>query len=178
MERRGREAFRPSTIVVVALVLVAALAGTALAGSEATTSALNKKKVKKIANKEIDKAAPGLSVDNAENLGGQPPSAFVSSDELRYAKVNSDGTIDPALSKGIAQENVTTDGTGDYCIDGLDPAPKNVEAVIDYSAPFGVQWFARINSEIATKCAGKQVLIAVYNGANASLNAPFYVTVY
>ncbi len=58
---------RPSPGVVVAiLALVAALAGTAVA-QEATTSALTKKKVKKIVDKRINKLAPGLSVANADN---------------------------------------------------------------------------------------------------------------
>jgi hypothetical protein len=64
---------RPSPAIIVAIAaLVAALAGTAVAANpDATTSALTKKKVKKIANKQIDKAAPGLSVasaDVAENV--------------------------------------------------------------------------------------------------------------
>jgi hypothetical protein len=59
---------RPSPAIVVAvLALVAALAGTALARPQATTSAISKKKVKKIATKQIKKLAPGLSVANAVN---------------------------------------------------------------------------------------------------------------
>jgi hypothetical protein len=65
MKRNG-EPGRSHLIVVIALTLVAALAGTALAGGTATTS-VSKKKVKKIANKQINKRAPGLSVANAEN---------------------------------------------------------------------------------------------------------------
>jgi len=60
---------RPSPALVVAIVaLVAAVAGTAIA-QEATTSAkpVTKKKVKKIARKQINKLAPGLSVANADN---------------------------------------------------------------------------------------------------------------
>jgi hypothetical protein len=74
---------RPSPAIVVAVVaLIAALAGTAVAGPDASTSAINKKKVKKIASKQIKKLAPDLSVAsanqaaNAAALGGQPPSAF------------------------------------------------------------------------------------------------------
>jgi hypothetical protein len=53
-------------ILVAVLALVAALAGTAVAGTDATTSAINKKKVKSIAAKQINKLAPGLSVASAE----------------------------------------------------------------------------------------------------------------
>ena len=63
---------RPSPAIVVAvLALVAALAGTALAGPNATTSAISKKKAKKIAKKQainqINELAPGLSVAKAES---------------------------------------------------------------------------------------------------------------
>jgi hypothetical protein len=66
---------RPSPGVILGVIaLVAALAGTAVASDPtATTSALSKKKVKKIANKRITKRAPDLAVasavsaDNATN---------------------------------------------------------------------------------------------------------------
>ena len=66
---------RPSpAILIAALALVAAVAGTAIAGPVATTSKLSKdetKKVKKIAkkkaNKQIEKKAPGLDVNSATN---------------------------------------------------------------------------------------------------------------
>lgn len=53
-------------ILVVALALVAAVAGTAFAGTDATTSAINKKKVKKIAAKQIDKRVPWGTDDIAD----------------------------------------------------------------------------------------------------------------
>jgi hypothetical protein len=77
---------RPSPAMVVAIVaLVFAVAGSAVAGV-ATISVLSKKEKKQtrnIAKDEIDKAAPGLSVANAQNavtagnanaVGGIPPS--------------------------------------------------------------------------------------------------------
>ena len=64
-------------LIVAALALVAALAGTAVAGPDAGTSALSKKKVKKIATKQINKLAPGLSVANADTLDGLHASAFL-----------------------------------------------------------------------------------------------------
>jgi hypothetical protein len=54
---------RPSPAMVIAIVaLIAALGGTAIAGG-----ALNKKKVKNIANNQITNRAPGLSVASAKN---------------------------------------------------------------------------------------------------------------
>ena len=77
----------PSPAIIVAVAaLIAALAGTAVA-EEATTSAkpVTKKKVKKIADKRIDKAAPGLTVGNSELLDGLDsteisPAAFAHTD--------------------------------------------------------------------------------------------------
>jgi hypothetical protein len=58
---------RPSPPMVVAVIaLIAALAGTALADQTGSTSAVGKKKVKKIAVKQIRKLAPELSVANAD----------------------------------------------------------------------------------------------------------------
>jgi hypothetical protein len=58
---------QPSPALIVAvLALVAALAGTAVAGPDASTSAISKKKVKSIATKQINKLAPGLSVAHAD----------------------------------------------------------------------------------------------------------------
>ena len=64
--RRGNSS-RPSPAIIVAvLALVAALAGTALAAPGASTSAISKKKVKKIATKQINELAPSLSVAHAD----------------------------------------------------------------------------------------------------------------
>jgi hypothetical protein len=57
---------RPSPAIVVAvLALVAAVGGTAVAGPPASTSAVTKKKVKKIANKQIAKQLPWETGDIA-----------------------------------------------------------------------------------------------------------------
>jgi hypothetical protein len=58
---------------VAVAALVFAMAGSALAGSDASSRAITKSKVKSIAKKQINKAAPGLTVakagsaDNATN---------------------------------------------------------------------------------------------------------------
>jgi hypothetical protein len=66
--RRHIDGWRPSPgMLVGVLALVAAVVGTAVAGPTATTSKLGKKKVVKIADQEINKLAPGLSVAHAES---------------------------------------------------------------------------------------------------------------
>ena len=76
---------RPSPAILVAVVaLVAAVAGTAIADQGASTSAIKKGKVKKIANKQINKRLPltGADIDygvhkvrvlNAEGTAGATP---------------------------------------------------------------------------------------------------------
>jgi hypothetical protein len=177
MTRRRRA--RPSPAIIVAVVaLVAALAGTAVAANPtATSSAINKKKVKKIATKQINKAAPGLSVDNAAKLGGDPASSYLKDNKVRYVEIEANGTIGPN-TKGISQANVTKEGTGFYCIAGLtDPAPKGVSATLDTSALAGARLYAGIKSGGGV-CAGKQVIIQTQNNALTNTDQPFSVVVF
>jgi hypothetical protein len=60
------KATRSGTAILVAVAaLVAAVAGTAIADDQGASTAVSKKKVKKIAKKQINKLAPGLSVAHA-----------------------------------------------------------------------------------------------------------------
>jgi hypothetical protein len=56
-------------MVVAAVALIFAVAGTAIAGPGAISNKISKSKVKKIAKKQINKAAPGLSVAHAQTAG-------------------------------------------------------------------------------------------------------------
>ena len=122
---------RPSAPMVLSIIAVVfSLAGTGVA-SVATISALNKKEKKQtrnIADSEITKKAPGLSVANADNVGGLP---------LRTAAVNANGTVDAARSFGVTSANVTAKGVpaAIYCFNGLNPAPRSVVASVDGSKP-------------------------------------------
>jgi len=133
----GRQisALRPSAAIVVAvLALVAALAGTAVAGRDVSTSAVSKKKVKKIAKKQavkqINELAPGLSVAhadtaetaetadtaniaaNANALGGIAPSGFATR-LFAYVRVDLPSTYEVEYGRGVT--GVTSTGTaGEY----------------------------------------------------------------
>ena len=101
-------ASRPSpALVLAALALVFAMAGTAVAGPDAISSKITKSKVKKISNKQIAKAAPGLSVDNAENLGGEAPDAYL---PLAYGETANGGTgaLNEARSANLALRSSAT----------------------------------------------------------------------
>ena len=96
---------RPSPVMIVTgVVLAIALAGTAIAGPSAITSALNKsekKQVKKIAKNQVNKLASGLSVGNSDKLD-QLDSKQVSpaADSLR--------TADLALGDNFADVTTAT----------------------------------------------------------------------
>jgi uncharacterized cupredoxin-like copper-binding protein len=176
----------PSPAILVAvLALVAALAGTAVAGPDASTSAITKKKVKKIATKQIHKLAPGLSVahadtaDNANNLGGQPPNAFLQDSGVRFAEVNADGTL--GETKGISGANVTHPDEGAYCITGLDPAPTGVQVTLRFGNTINTSYFAEITPTPPTppsSCGGLQVGIATRNPMGNPTAVPFNVVVF
>ena len=107
---------RPSPVtLLVALALVFAMVGTAVAAPDALTRAVSKSKVKKIAkkqaNKQIKKKAPGLSVNNAANLGGEPASAYQREADLLFATVAPAGA-GAAIVHGRGATSVTQLGTG------------------------------------------------------------------
>jgi hypothetical protein len=61
----ARGAGTTAALIVAAVALIFAIAGTAIAGPGSISSKISKAKVKKIAKKQINKAAPGLSVAKA-----------------------------------------------------------------------------------------------------------------
>jgi hypothetical protein len=88
---------RPSPAIVIAvLALVAALAGTAVAGPGAGTS-VSKKKTKQIAkkqaNKEITVRAPGLSVANAQNAVNAQSAATAANGATGYGNFSPNGAV-------------------------------------------------------------------------------------
>jgi hypothetical protein len=126
MEPRMRPSGPSPAIVVAVLALVAALAGTALADTDASTSAIGKKKAKKIAKKQINRLAPGLSVAHAETaatadssasaanaarLGGRGPASFLPAARVRSGVGNGTSTQREAILRWSSMDiTVTTDG--------------------------------------------------------------------
>jgi hypothetical protein len=170
----------PSPAMVVAIAaLVFSVVGTAAAGV-ATISVLSKKEKKQtrnIAKAEINKAAPGLSVANAAQLGGQPASFYAPATTLRTATVAGNGTVDGAHSDGVSQGNVTRPTAGLYCINGLSPAPRSaVASLTDGQAP-AVRLVLRVNPATGS-CAGSQIDVAALDNANNLLDRGFMVFIH
>ena len=171
---------RPSPAIVVAvLALVAALAGSAIAANPVNT-AVSKKSTKKIAKKEAKKffnANIGdATVANAEQLDGVPASGYLSDSAVRYAAIDAAGGL-LAPSKGIAQANVTKDGAGFYCIDGLDPEPQAVSATLSVNAFAGARLYAGLKSGGGV-CAGKQIIVQTQNNSLTNTDNPFTIIVF
>ncbi|MGA8804901.1 MAG: hypothetical protein WB462_13330 [Solirubrobacterales bacterium] len=163
---------RPSAPMVLSIIAVVfALAGTGVA-SVATISALSKKEKKQtrnIADNEITKKAPGLSVSNADNVGGLP---------LRTAAVNANGTVDAGRSVGVTSANVTAKGipAAIYCFNGLNPAPRSVVASVD-----GGQADVQTQTQYAPTggvCAGSQFDVATITGSNSLFPEAFTVFIH
>jgi len=99
---------RPSPAIVVAVVaLVAALAGTAVAGPDASTSAVTKKKVKKIANKEIDKRFPLGTAGLADSAVTTPK---LGDGAVTTPKLGDGAVTTPKLGDGAVTEPKLGDG--------------------------------------------------------------------
>jgi hypothetical protein len=129
-----------------------------------------------IADKEIKKLAPGLSVANADKLGGQPASSYAPATTLRTAFVAGNGTVDPAHSDGVSSANVTQPVAGLYCFNGLSPAPRTVVASVA-----GGQATVQTQIQIAPsagQCAGSQFDVGLLTDGNALFAEPFTVFIH
>lgn len=141
---------RPSASFVLAVfALCFAIAGSAIAGTDASKKALTKSQVKKIskkqANKAIKKKAPGLSVAHAASADTATTATSATSATTAtnadspnvYAHVTVSGTapnVDESRSKGLTDADFKDVGSaGIYCVNL--PAYKTYNAAVD--EPFG-----------------------------------------
>ena len=154
---------RPSPALAVAVAaMVVAVAGVAIAGPVAHNSggALSKKKVKNIAR--------AIAADEVSN-NALPKTA------IRTAVVAGAGTL--VSGNGITAANVTHPSTGNYCIGGLSPGFKDIQATLDFSeTPFKAQLFVALGAQ--GPCAGKQAWVSTYNSSDVGVNARFHVAVF
>jgi hypothetical protein len=116
---------------VAAIALTLALAGTSIAADP--LAKLTKSKVRKIANKEIDKRAPGLSVDeatfaitagNSERLGNLDPSAFMRSTGCAPGKVLGRARFDGASMSASPAYSSTGVSVAENCSGGTVEASR------------------------------------------------------
>jgi hypothetical protein len=185
----GVGAWRPSPAIVVAiLALVACASGVALAGP-AGISALSKKKVKKIADREIQRLAPGLTVANSAALDGRPASAFASSESESYHEIDAPG--EPPFQNtwsnygaGTATAAFYKDGLGIVHLRGT--LSTSADATVAFTLPPGYRPSAvltmpigfpgggsltiRANGEVVPDCAGGAGCIGGIDGLSFRLS--------
>jgi hypothetical protein len=162
---------RPSPALVVAiLALVAAVAGTAVAADpSATTSAVTKKKVKKIANKQIDKRFPIAGDDLAHDQ------------RTLWAAVQSNGTISDQ-SGGISVQAL---GSGSYVVDfGEDVSGRALSATGVNARVIADATLCNGGTGVGSDCSPEAPNDNQHVGVNTALaavtpavltNLPFYV---
>lgn len=112
---------KPAAMAVTVIALSFVLPDSAVAETDTVARAISTARVKRIArnvaNNEINKRAPGLSVGSAVSAQSANP--------VLFARVAADGSVDPANSQGVTSANVTKPppAVGLYCFSGL-PAIK------------------------------------------------------
>jgi hypothetical protein len=170
-------------MVVACLALIVALAGTAVA-SVATISKISGKTVKKntLPGNRIKKnTLTGKQIK--ESSLGQVPSAktavsatsATSANPVAFARVNSDGTLVVASSKGVSQSNISHPNNGVYCISGLGFTVLGAQVTPIFNAQFGASsTFQPGNTGFCP--AGGQV--TVVNDAATLNDGPFLIMFY
>lgn len=115
---------KPAAMAVTVIALSFVLPDSAVAETDTVARAISSASVRRIANREITKREPGLSVGSAVSAqSANTANTASSANPVLFARVAADGTVDPANSQGVTSGNVTKPSPGIYCFSGL-PAIK------------------------------------------------------
>jgi hypothetical protein len=156
-------------MIVAVVALIAALGGTAVGASFIT-----KKKAKNVANNQITKRAPGLSVASAntattattaDNLADQ-------SQQIRaWARVDENSNV--LASKNV--NSVVPDGDGRYCFD-LPFTPNAAVASLDgANANIAENILTSINDTVACPVGNRDVRIFTGDAGDNTVDQGFFV---
>jgi hypothetical protein len=134
---------RPSPALLVAVVaLVAALAGTAVAGPGASSSAITKAKVKKIANKQINKRLPWKTADIADGAITAPKLGAAAVTAPKLAAINTrESTV--AFPAGTFAETTADCQTGERALSGGIRSESAFPIVTELHKTNGEAWRGR-----------------------------------
>jgi hypothetical protein len=170
--------------VIATVVAVAVVAGSAFArpnGSTAPITAAQAKSIAKaVADREIGRLGPTLSVKTARTAG----SATAADAPAMYAQVTAGGTV-TTNARGIAQANLVRPRSGLYCFLGLPGVPKGGVAIIDEAIPgpgsgvdliqFGL---GRFTHRIGSCPEGTQAYVDTFTTAGDLVDDPFFVVLW
>jgi len=131
------------------------IANEAVTGAKLAKGAVSGEKMAEAAvttSKLADGSVTGDKVD--ESSLGQVPSAakadFATSAEsanpVVFARVNAEGKVDPAFSKGIASTNVTVSESGLYCITAPGFTPRGGQVTVEDVGVGNVTATVKVNS--------------------------------
>ena len=174
---------KPAAMVVTVIALSFVLPDSAVAETDTVAKAtISSARVRRIANQEINKRAPGLSVGNAVSAQSantaNTANTASSANPVLFARVAADGTVDPAFSKGVVSGNVTAPFAGLYCFSGL-PAIMGGQVTPDLTnglfSEFGQFGFGNAlgNCPPAT-----QFFVALIVVPNSFAGGPFFLHLY
>jgi hypothetical protein len=177
---------RSPTLVIAIVVLIAALAGTAVASGGLTGK--QKKQVKKIATKVFNKKISGATVANAGHATTADtattatkattanPAAF---GHLTYSGSGTSVIVDNAFN--ITASNADSPSSGAYCLSGLGFTPHAALANVDSGDGPGVAETSVIPSHFIDCPTSAQVEIVTFTSDSVSFTdfgSGFYVVLY
>jgi hypothetical protein len=170
---------KPAAMVVTVIALSFVLPDSAVAQTDTVARAISTARVKRIArsvaNQEINKRAPELSVGSAVSAQSANP--------VLFARVAADGTVDPANSQGVTSANVTKPSpAGLFCFSGL-PAIKGGQVTPQIVAQeFFETGLLGLGDALGTCPAGTQFFVTTLsrNAAGQLLlgSGPFFLHLY
>lgn len=181
-------------LLLAVIGIVAALGGTAIAGSHVAAKKhkskhTDAKQDQKLIRSEIKKAAPKLSVASATHAGSADSAAnatnatnathagsadtATSAQPVAFAVINADGTVQDG--KGITNANVTHPALGSYCVSGLSFTVRGGQVTPVFEGSRGTT--AQFTAQATGSCPhGGQVLMS--DNTNAAADLVFNVVLY
>ena len=179
---------KPAAMVVTVIALSFVLPDSAVAETDIVAKAISSARVRRIArsvaNQEINKRAPGLSVGSAVSAqSANTANTASSANPVLFARVAADGTVDPANSQGVTSANVTKPSpAGLFCFSGL-PAIKGGQVTPEIVAQeFFETGLLGIGDALGNCPAGTQFFVTTLsrNAAGVLLfgTGPFFLHLY
>ena len=151
------------TIVTAMVALLAGATGATFAHSSAGAPRITPAQVKRIADAEIRRLAPTLTVKSARS-------------PALYAHVSGGGNISGS-AQGISVANISHPSRGIYCFSGLSTAPKGGLAVLD-ALPPGASGpnLAQVGVGSFSRCpSGTQAIVATFSASEGFTDDAFIV---
>ena len=176
---------KPAAMVVTVIALSFVLPDSAVAETDAVARAtISSARVRRIANQEINKRAPGLSVGSAVSAqSANTANTASSANPVLFARVAADGTVDPANSQGVTSANVIKPSpAGLFCFSGL-PAIKGGQVTPQIVAQeFFETGLLGLGDALGNCPAGTQFFVTTLSRNDAGVlsfgSGPFFLHLY